>query len=95
MKSIQINTLPVGTVFYVINGCWVGKVIEIDGVKNILNSRGLFEPSDDYVLDIEIYRTPEQFKEEQALLNQKTELLEKIEIIDKELLKFDRIPRDL
>lgn len=50
-----MNTLPVGTSFYVCNGAWDGMITEKDGVKHIkIGNDREFPISDDYKLDIEI-----------------------------------------
>lgn len=47
--------LPVGTIFWVINGAWEGEVIEVDGNKYIRNNVNTFElTSTEQRLNIEI-----------------------------------------
>ena len=34
----DISTLPVGTTFYVKNGAWYGKIVDLDGTKGVQTS---------------------------------------------------------
>lgn len=57
-----MNTLDVGTKFFVHNGNWSGEIIEVDGVKHLATGSGNHFPLDDsYDLDITI-ETSSKFK---------------------------------
>jgi hypothetical protein len=57
-----IKDLPVGTKFWVCNGCWTGMVIDDGGIKkvHVLDTGGIFEFKDDYYAWIKIKKSFEE-----------------------------------
>lgn len=53
----KLITLPVGTTFWVRNGCWEGKIVEVDGVKyiHIVETNLTRKLEEDEELAIDIY----------------------------------------
>lgn len=53
-RPTLMHTLPVGTKFYVHNGCWKGQIVEKDNFKHLKIGNLALPLTDDYSLDISI-----------------------------------------
>lgn len=54
-RNNTVLDLEVNTRFYVINGCWYGRVVQVDGEKHILveSTGDVFKPSKERASDME------------------------------------------
>jgi hypothetical protein len=53
------NDLPIGTKFWVCNGCWTGLIVEVEGAKklHVLDTDQIHEIYDNSFAWIEIYKS--------------------------------------